>query len=170
MLTYLQWRASFYFIAIIFAVFFLHALWAVPSVEAFEPGEPLKQRLYTFARKFDALGAALILFGTGMFTAGITLGPEEGWTSPITLSLILIGVALVVIFGWWETRCAHPLMPPFIWKDRNFTLLSKCLLMSEYDKQSADDKSNRCDDCIRIHVLPSIIILPGILHARNPRI
>lgn len=126
MLISRQWRASFYFIAILFAVFFLHALWAVPSVEAFEPGEPLKQRLCVFARKFDAVGAALILFGTGMFTAGITLGPEEGWTSPITLPLIIIGVVLVVVFGYWETRCAHPLMPPFIWKDRNFTLLSKC--------------------------------------------
>lgn len=128
MLTSRQWRASFYFIAILFGVFFLHALWAVPSVEAFEPGEPLKQRLCVFARKFDALGAALILFGTGMFTAGITLGPEEGWASPITLPLIIIGVALVVVFAYWETKCAHPLMPPFIWKDRNFTLLSKYFL------------------------------------------
>ncbi|KKY34188.1 putative major facilitator superfamily protein [Diaporthe ampelina] len=119
-----NWRASFYFIAILFALAFLHALWAVPSVEAFEPGEPLKQRLCAFARKFDALGAALILFGTGMFTAGITLGPEEGWTSPITIPLVLVGVALIVTFGYWETKCAHPLMPPFIWKDRNFALLS----------------------------------------------
>lgn len=61
-----------------------------------------------------------------MFTAGITLGPEEGWTSPITLTLIIVGVVLIVVFAYWETKSAHPLMPPFIWKDRNFALLSKC--------------------------------------------
>lgn len=98
----------------------------MPKVEAFEPGEPLKQRLSTFVKKFDAFGAALILFGTGMFTAGITLGPSDGWTSPLTLCLMVIGVALVMVFGFWETKSAYPLMPPFIWKDRNFALLSMC--------------------------------------------
>lgn len=113
-------------------------------MEAFEPGEPLKQRLSTFARKFDALGAALILFGTGMFTAGITLGPEEGWTSPITLPLIIIGVALIVVFGYWETKCAHPLMPPYIWKDRNFALLSECIPEPRVERASSCRPRRNC--------------------------
>lgn len=56
----------------LWAVFFLHALWAVPKVEAYEPGQPFKQRLSIFLNRFDWLGAGLTLFGTGMFTAGIT--------------------------------------------------------------------------------------------------
>lgn len=67
-----QWRASFWFISMLWAVFFLHALWAVPSVEAYQPGEPLKQRLATFFKTFDWLGGILTLFGTGMLAAGIT--------------------------------------------------------------------------------------------------
>lgn len=107
----------------LWAVFFLHALWAIPNVEAFEHGEPLKQRLSTFFKRFDTVGAILTLFGTGMFTAGITLGPADGWKSPVTLCLMIIGFVLIVLFGFWETKYPHPLMPPFIWKDRNFTLL-----------------------------------------------
>lgn len=56
----------------LWAVFFLHALWAVPNVEAFEPGESVKQRLAQFGKTFDWLGAVLTLFGTGMLAAGIT--------------------------------------------------------------------------------------------------
>lgn len=107
----------------LWAVFFLHALWAIPNVEAFEIGEPLKKRLSTFFKRFDTVGAILTLFGTGMFTAGITLGPADGWKSPVTLCLMIIGVVLIILFGFWETKYPYPLMPPFIWKDRNFTLL-----------------------------------------------
>lgn len=75
-----------------------------------------------------------------MFTAGITLGPEEGWISPITLPLIIIGVALIVVFAYWETKSSHPLMPPFIWKDRNFALLSKCFPEPQIDRASSNDQ------------------------------
>ncbi|ROV94357.1 hypothetical protein VPNG_09387 [Cytospora leucostoma] len=118
-----NWRAAFYFIAMLWAVFFLHALWAIPDVEAFDRGVALKQRLSVFFKRFDTVGAILTLFGTGMFTAGITLGPADGWKSPVTLCLMLIGVVLIVLFGFWETKYPYPLMPPFIWKDRNFTLI-----------------------------------------------
>lgn len=56
----------------LWAVFFLHALWAVPKVEAYEQGQSFKHRLSVFLNRFDWLGAGLTLFGTGMFTAGIT--------------------------------------------------------------------------------------------------
>ncbi|KUI68577.1 hypothetical protein VM1G_04181 [Cytospora mali] len=118
-----NWRAAFFFIAILWAVFFIHAFWAVPNVEAFDSSEPLKQRLSIFFKRFDTVGAILTLFGTGMFTAGITLGPADGWKSPVTLCLMLLGVVLIVLFGFWETKYPYPLMPPFIWKDKNFTLL-----------------------------------------------
>ncbi|KAJ4389897.1 hypothetical protein N0V93_007369 [Gnomoniopsis smithogilvyi] len=118
-----SWRATFYFIAMLWAVFFLHALWAVPNVEAFNPGEPVKERLNKFVKTFDWLGAVLTLFGTGMLTAGITLGPTSGWDSAVTLCLLIIGFALIVVFLYWETKYENPMMPPFIWKDRNFNLI-----------------------------------------------
>lgn len=130
----------------LWAVFFLHAIWAVPKVEAYTPGEPLKQRLATFTKTFDWLGAILTLFGTGMLAAGITyvkstppacpgrwhlisysLGPSDGWKSPVTLCLLIIGIVLIVVFMVWETKYPYPMMPPFIWRDRNFNLVSDWL-------------------------------------------
>lgn len=52
------------------------------------------------------------------------LGPTDGWASPVTLCLMIIGFLLVAIFIWWETKYSFPLMPPFIWRDRNFNLVS----------------------------------------------
>ncbi|PSS02279.1 major facilitator superfamily-domain-containing protein [Coniella lustricola] len=118
-----NWRASFFFIAILWAVFFLHALWAVPKVEAYTPGQPLSKRLELFVRTFDWLGAVLTLFGTGMMSAGITLGPTDGWSSPVTLCLLIMGILLICVFIVWETKCVNPMMPPFIWKDKNFSLI-----------------------------------------------
>lgn len=56
----------------LWAVFFLHALWAVPKVEAYAPGQKIQERLGQFVKTFDWLGGLLTLFGTGMFAAGIT--------------------------------------------------------------------------------------------------
>jgi len=37
--------------------------------------------------------------------------------------MLVLGVALLVVFVFWERVYSHPLMPPQIWKDRNFTFV-----------------------------------------------
>lgn len=113
----------------------------MPNVEAFSLDEPVKQRLTKFVKTFDWLGAVLTLFGTGMLTAGITLGPTSGWSSAVTLCLIIIGFALIVVFLYWETKYEHPMMPPFIWKDRNFNLVRSCMSASPLMLTVADIKT-----------------------------
>ncbi|KAI6357914.1 hypothetical protein MCOR25_007524 [Pyricularia grisea] len=138
-----NWRAMFFMIAIIWGVLTVIAFWVVPSVEAFEDEAssssgadgPAKAalskgaQLRDFFRKFDTVGAALTLFGTGFFTAAITLAPQDGWTAPQVLSLLIVGFAMVCVFLYWETYWPHPLMPPKIWKDRNFSLLIASLVL-----------------------------------------
>lgn len=120
-----NWRASFILIAILWAVFTLTAFWAVPSgVESFAKDEPLKQRVSGFFKRFDTLGAVLTFLGTGLLAAGLTQGPSDGWTSPLVLCLMVIGVVLIAAFIFWETKYPDPLMPPHIWKDKNFSLVS----------------------------------------------
>ncbi|XXG98451.1 hypothetical protein Hte_004775 [Hypoxylon texense] len=116
-----SWRAAFIMLCIIWAVFTVHAIWAVPSVESFDRA-PLKQRLGRL-KEFDYVGTILTIFGTGMFTAGLTLGPEDGWAKAHVIALIIVGVALLVIFVVWEKFFPTPLMPLHIWKDRNFSLI-----------------------------------------------
>ncbi|KAL8381798.1 hypothetical protein RB595_005860 [Gaeumannomyces hyphopodioides] len=159
----LNWRASFFLIAILWGIFTVVAFWAVPSVEAEQPADggdssagemegspspppppsrpspsaPLREKLGDFFRRFDSVGAFLTLFGTGMFTAAITLGPEDGWGAPQVIALLVVGLVLIAVFIYWETIWPHPLMPPKIWKDRDFTLLIVTLVFGFMAFQSA---------------------------------
>lgn len=65
-----SWRAAFIMLCIIWAIFTVHAIWAVPSVESFDRA-PLRKRLGRL-KEFDYVGTILTIFGTGMFTAGLT--------------------------------------------------------------------------------------------------
>ncbi|KAI8956260.1 major facilitator superfamily domain-containing protein [Xylaria longipes] len=116
-----NWRAAFILLSIIWAVFTVFAFWAVPNVETFERA-PLRQRLGTL-KQFDYLGTILTIFGTGMFTAGLTLGPQDGWSRAHVIALIVVGILLLVVFVFWEKVFPTPLMPLYIWKDRNFSLI-----------------------------------------------
>jgi len=121
-----DWRASFILIAIIWGLLTIMAFWTIPKVEAYPPGQPLKERLLSFVKRFDALGTVLTIFGTGVLTAAVTLGPVDGWGRPHIIAMLALGVLLLVAFVFWERVYPHPLMPPHIWKDRNFTFVSFC--------------------------------------------
>ncbi|KAI1763662.1 MFS general substrate transporter [Hypoxylon sp. FL1150] len=122
-----SWRAAFIVLCIIWAVFTVHAIWAVPSVENFDRA-PLRKRLGKL-KEFDYVGTILTVFGTGMFTAGLTLGPEDGWAKAHVIALIVVGVALLILFVVWEKIFPTPLMPLHIWKDRNFSLIIGVVLL-----------------------------------------
>lgn len=54
---------------------------------------------------------------------GCRLGPVDGWGSAHIIAMLVVGVLLLVAFVYWETVYPNPLMPPHIWKDRNFTFV-----------------------------------------------
>ncbi|KAI0525744.1 major facilitator superfamily domain-containing protein [Xylaria bambusicola] len=116
-----NWRAAFLLLSIIWAVFTVFAFWAVPNVETFERA-PLRQRL-GMLRQFDYVGTILTILGTGMFSAGLTLGPQDGWSHAHVIALIVVGIVLLLVFVFWERNFPTPLMPPHIWRDRNFSLI-----------------------------------------------
>ncbi|KAK3374481.1 major facilitator superfamily-domain-containing protein [Lasiosphaeria ovina] len=118
-----NWRAAFILIAILWALFTVLAIWTIPRVEAFPPEQPFKDRLKIFIKTFDSVGTVLTVFGTGLLTAGITLAPTDGWGAAHIIAVLVIAVLLLVIFVFWERIYSNPLMPPHIWKDRNFTLI-----------------------------------------------
>ncbi len=70
--------------------------------------------------------------GTGLMAAAVTIlilvttwgGTTYPWTSPTIISLSIIGVVLLVAFGWAETKAAEPLLPPSIFKVPSVTVLS----------------------------------------------
>lgn len=52
-----------------------------------------------------------------------SLGPTDGWKSAHIIAMLILGAVLLVVFVFWERVYQFPLMPPHIWKDRNFTFV-----------------------------------------------
>ncbi|KAI1802811.1 MFS general substrate transporter [Daldinia bambusicola] len=115
------WRAAFIVLSIVWALFTIHAFWAVPNVENFDRA-PLRERL-SVLKHFDIVGTILTISGTGLFTAGLTLGPEDGWAKAHVIAMLVVGIVLLAMFVLWERVFSNPLMPPYIWKDWNFSFI-----------------------------------------------
>jgi hypothetical protein len=47
----------------------------------------------------------------------------QGWATPYVIVLIIVGVILIGIFIFWQSIYKFPLMPLYIWRDRNFSLV-----------------------------------------------
>ena len=71
--------------------------------------------------KLDLVG--LLLSGLGLL--GIILGVVRtntlGWGDPQVIALIVVGVALLVAFIWWESRTPEPMLPLAFFRNRAFT-------------------------------------------------
>jgi EmrB/QacA subfamily drug resistance transporter len=61
--------------------------------------------------KFDLAGVVLLAAGLLAVVFGVVKGETWGWTSTGTLGAIAAGVVILLVFGWYETRVAHPLLP-----------------------------------------------------------
>ena len=50
---------------------------------------------------------------------GFSNAASHSWHTPSTWGYLAAGVVLLAVFGWWQTRAAHPLLPPRVVLDRN---------------------------------------------------
>jgi EmrB/QacA subfamily drug resistance transporter len=69
----------------------------------------------------DPLGAVLSAVGIGGLVFGIIEGPDKGWTNPMTLTALIGGVVLLVVFVFAELRSEAPLLDPRFFRHRGFT-------------------------------------------------
>ncbi len=58
----------------------------------------------------DPIGSIASLVGIGALTLGIIEGPLKGWTDPLVLGGLTIGVIGLITFAWWELRTDKPLL------------------------------------------------------------
>lgn len=61
------------------------------------------------AGPLDPVGAVLSVLGLGTLMFGIIEGPNRGWSSPLIVGTISIGLLLVVTFVLWELRRPSPM-------------------------------------------------------------
>src|ERR1700685_3132704 len=77
--------------------------------------------------KIDWLGNALFAIGLVAVLTGIVYsllpygGSPTGWTNPYVLTAIFGGIAVLVLFGWVETRVPAPMFRLDLFKIRAFT-------------------------------------------------
>jgi EmrB/QacA subfamily drug resistance transporter len=70
-------------------------------------------------RSYDIPGAVTVTTGLLALVYGFTRAETDGWASPITLSLLGVGIALLAAFVLIERRVAIPLLPLRVVLDRN---------------------------------------------------
>lgn len=66
----------------------------------------------------DPVGAVLSAVGVGALVLGIIEGPVKGWTEPITLAGLGVGVAALVGFVVWELQSRAPLLDVRLFANR----------------------------------------------------
>lgn len=79
--------------------------------------------------RFDVGGSILSALAVGGLVLGIHEGPEAGWTAPITLVGLGLGVAAAVGFVRWELRQQHPLLDVRVFRNRMLASGSTMLLV-----------------------------------------
>ncbi|MFK3731815.1 MFS transporter [Streptomyces sp. NPDC088090] len=83
---------------------------------------PQSRNDHAAREKFDALGVVLLAAGLLALVFGVVKGETWGWTSAGTLGAIGAGLLVLVLFGWWQTRVASPLLPMRLFRNPALTI------------------------------------------------
>jgi MFS family permease len=93
-----DWHVLFWLAAGLGVVVFALVLWIIPV------------SVLRTAGRFDFIGAAGLAIGLVGILLAISRGNEWGWTSPIVLACGLGGLAVLLLWGWFELRIDAPLL------------------------------------------------------------
>ena len=69
--------------------------------------------------KLDAAGAILATLGCTAAVFAFSMGPEQGWVSPVTIGSGLAACTFLLAFVYVERSAENPVMPLDLFKDRN---------------------------------------------------
>jgi EmrB/QacA subfamily drug resistance transporter len=69
----------------------------------------------------DVVGALLSLVGIGAAVYAIIEGPTKGWTEPVVVGALLVGIVALLGFVLWELRLKQPLLDPRLFRLRGFS-------------------------------------------------
>jgi EmrB/QacA subfamily drug resistance transporter len=72
--------------------------------------------------RFDWLGSLVVAIAVGGLAFGTIRGQQQGWGEPVALVSLAVGAAAAVAFPFLMTRRRDPLVPPNLFRSRNFTV------------------------------------------------
>lgn len=93
-----DWHVLFWMSAGLGVVVFVLVVLIVPPSVLRTPG------------RFDVVGAVGLAIGLTGALLAVSRGNEWGWTSPATLACGLGGIAVLLVWGWFELRITDPLL------------------------------------------------------------
>jgi len=76
------------------------------------------------AADFDLVGFALAAIGLAAVLYGLSAGPRQGWTAPLTVGSIAIGIACLAFLVRYELRQPAPLVDFRLLADRHFRTMT----------------------------------------------
>src|ERR671922_765266 len=74
------------------------------------------------ANRIDLPGVTLAAGGLFTLVFGLVRGQGEGWTSPVIVTALAAGVALLGAFIAWERRAEAPMVPMHLFRNRTFAI------------------------------------------------
>jgi EmrB/QacA subfamily drug resistance transporter len=78
---------------------------------------------------FDWLGAVLVALAVGGLAFGAIYGQERDWRDPVGYIALAIGVVATAALPIFMIRRPHPLIPPHLFRSRNFTVTNISTLL-----------------------------------------
>lgn len=112
LVQHVNWESVFYINAPIGVIALLFGLLVLPQ----------SRNEAAAGEKFDVPGVVLLAAGLLAVIFGVVKGETWGWASVGTLGAIAGGVVVLVLFGWYETRVAHPLLPMRLFRNPALTI------------------------------------------------
>jgi EmrB/QacA subfamily drug resistance transporter len=90
----------------------------------------LKERMRRQPGRFDPQGAIVLAIGLICLTMGLSFGQEWGWSSPLLISSLTIGVVALIALYFIEKRVAHPIINFSMLHNRVFLSANLSLILS----------------------------------------
>jgi len=82
------------------------------------------------APRLDPLGAILSMVGLVALLFGIIEAPSKGWSDPLVIAAIVLGVATLVAFIFWELWTDHPMLDVRFFQNRRFTAANGAITLT----------------------------------------
>lgn len=110
------WLLSNYWWGSVFLINVPVVLVALVAVAAWLPESRSTER-----RRFDAVGVVASSAGLAALTYGFIGAGQHGWTDPIALGPMVVGVVILAAFVLWERRVRDPLVDLGLFRSASFT-------------------------------------------------
>jgi EmrB/QacA subfamily drug resistance transporter len=76
------------------------------------------------SRTLDIPGFALAATGLFSLVFGLVRGQGEGWTNPVIVTSLALGVAILAAFVVWERRASEPMVPIALFRKRAYAVVN----------------------------------------------